>query len=368
DLNALIQNVRSFREFVGEQFRIIAVIKADAYGHGARKCAEVLEKDNVDMFAVAIPEEGILLRDAGVTKPIICFGGFWEGQEESAFSHNITPVIIDLENAKSLDRVARKHKAVIPVHLKIDTGMGRVGFRKEDIRSTASALVELTGLRVEGLMTHFAAADDPSQAEFTQIQIQRFENALETFREFGHRPEFIDLANSPASVTGPPPMGNALRPGGLLYGLEDYISIPDIPRPSVTPVLSLFSRIAQVKTIPAGESIGYGRSFTAARESLIATIPIGYADGLPRSLSNKGHVIVNGRRVPIVGRVSMDWTTIDVTDLPAAARGDLVTLIGRDGDEHISAVDIAQIAGTISYEITCGVTARVPKFYNLPYQ
>ena len=241
--------------------------------------------------------------------------------------------------------------------------MGRIGVRLDDVSSFASELATLSNLEVDGLMTHFAAADDLNAIEFTNQQIARFESAVEIFHENGHRPRFIDMANSPGAVVHPLSRSKMVRIGGLLYGLGGDVLPSGVPHPELKPVMSIKSKIAQIKTIQVGETVGYGRTFTADRESVIATIPIGYHDGLPRTLSNIGHFLVAGRPAPIVGRVSMDWTTIDVTGIPGASVGDDVTIIGGIGDDLIRAEDLAAITDTISYEITCGISQRVPRRY-----
>jgi alanine racemase len=212
-------------------------------------------------------------------------------------------------------------------------------------------------------MTHFAAADDLSQKEFTDLQIERFYDAVAKFRASGFDPECIDLANSPGAVAHPASLGNMVRLGGVLYGLGDDVLPKEAPKPELLPVMSLYSKIAHLKSVPPGETLGYGRTFKTTRDSLIATIPVGYEDGYRRVLSNRSSVIVRGRMAPVVGRISMDWTIVDVTDIPEAAFGDTVTLIGRDGEAAITAENLATLCSTISYEITCGINRRVAKFY-----
>jgi len=243
--------------------------------------------------------------------------------------------------------------------VKIDTGMGRVGIRYEDATAFAEALKQLKNLRITGLLTHFASAEDPAETEFTNLQIERFNTAHDIFRAAGHDPEWIDLANSPGAIRHPASRGNMVRLGGALYGLLDDILTTDTLRPELKPVLSLRSRIAHLKHLPSGESLGYGRTFVTERDSVIALVPIGYADGYPRGLSNRGKAIIKGSIAPVVGRISMDWTLFDVTDVPSVAVGDEIVLIGGE----IKAADLARETGTIAYEITCGISPRVPKIY-----
>ena len=363
DLDALALNFHSAKNFIGPGIKYMAVVKANAYGHGIEACAMRLESEGVDWFGVALPEEGNMLRRAGVSIPILCLGSFWPGQEEVMVTNRLTPVIFDERAAVNMDRYASSSGLTVDVHVKIDTGMGRVGKRFDDVLAFAEFLEKLDNIRVSGLLTHFAAADDPDQNKFTELQIERFNSAINVFRSSGHSPECFDLANSPAAITNRASQGNLVRLGGALYGLLDDILPTDKERPKLKPVLSLSSEIANIKDIPVGESIGYGRTFVTERDSRIALVPIGYADGYPRSLSNCGRVVIREKFAPVVGRISMDWTLVDVTDIPEVAVNDTVFLIGEDGKSSISAADIAGLSGTIGYEIACGISPRVPRIF-----
>ncbi len=362
NLDNLAFNFHSSKRFIGS-VDYMAVIKADGYGHSAIECAKRLEKEGVDWFGVALPEEGFELRKAGIDKPILCLGGFWDGQEGDLIADEIVPVIFRPEQANSLNAFAKSLGKTVPVHVKIDTGMGRIGVPHNELEDFARRIADLHNLRVEGVMTHFATADDLSQNEFTNLQIKLFKSAIDVLERFGISPKYRDLANSPAAVAHPDSRGNLVRLGGILYGLGGDVLPKDIEKPSLKPVLSLHSAIAQLKVIPQGTSLGYNRSFTTERESLIATVPIGYHDGLPRVLSNHGRMIVNSQFAPIVGRISMDWTILDVTEIDGVRIGDPVTIIGSQGDSRILAEEIAFHAKTISYEITCGIDRRVPRVF-----
>jgi alanine racemase len=290
-------------------------------------------------------------------------GGFWPGQETRLIENRITPVIFELDNAASLNEFARRAGVTFPVHVKVDTGMGRLGFPWGSASAIVDSFSKFGNLTIGGMMTHFASADDLTQADFTDLQVTRFRDVLSIFRSAGFNPEFIDLSNSPGAIVKGANGGNMVRLGGILYGLAGDILPAGIDRPELKPVMSVRSRISHIKTVFAGETIGYGRIFITSRESLIAAIPIGYYDGYRRGLSNKAKMIVRGQPAPVVGRVSMDWTTIDVSDIPGVSLGDEVTVIGRDVDAAICAEDLAKILGTISYEITCGITKRVPKHF-----
>jgi alanine racemase len=363
DLNALSDNLSVIREHVGREQKVLAAVKADAYGHGAVSCARRLEAEGVDWFGVALPEEGIELRVAGITRPILCLGGFWEGQQNACLQRNLTPVVYRIDQIESFDRGARNAGVVADVHVKIDTGMGRLGVPSDYVPQFCDALSRFEHIRVDGLMTHLASADDPDQEDFTKAQLERFSAGVKLFRERGFSPTYIHAANSAGAFAFPQARGNMVRPGGTLYGFSRDVLPSNIPSPPLQAVMSLRSRIMLLKDVGKGQKLGYGCSFETSRASLIATIPIGYDDGYRRALSNRGRVIVREKFAPVVGRVSMDLTLIDVTDVPGVSLDDQVILIGRDGELSITAEEVAETAGTISYDITCGISARVPRIY-----
>ncbi len=363
DLDALASNFRLVRDRVGASVKVMAVVKANAYGHGAARCAERLAAEGADWFAVAMPEEGIALRRAGIVQPIMSLGGFWHGQEHLCLKNSLVPVVYHLDMIEALDRAAREAQVVADVHLKIDTGMGRLGVRHAEVGEFADALQFFKNIRVDGVMTHFAAADSPDLNCFTEVQVARFRQAVETLRERGYKPTYEDMANSAGTFAHPSSFGNLVRPGGVLYGLWRDILPPTNDAPPLLPVMSVYSAITLLKHVHSGETLGYGCTFEASRKTLVATLPIGYNDGYMRALSNRGRVIVRGHYAPVVGRISMDLTMIDVTDVPGVALNDRVTLLGADGDLSITAEEMAKTAGTLSYEITCGISARVPREY-----
>ena len=363
DLDALAHNFSVIRERVGRDVKVLAAVKANAYGHGAVECARRLQNEGADWFGVALPEEGSELRNASITKPILCLGGIWQGQESICLQHNLTPVVFRLDVVEALNRAAADKQQTIDVHVKIDTGMGRLGVRAADTSDFCDALRRFTNIRVDGLMTHLASADDEAQAAFTNEQLRRFEKSVSAYRERGFRPTHIHAANSAGVFAFGNSFGNMVRPGGTLYGFIRDVLPPNIESPPLQPVMSLFSKIMLLKRVPPGETLGYGATFQTQRDSLIATIPLGYDDGYSRALSNKGRVIVRGQFAPVVGRVSMDLTLIDVTDVGDVSQDDRVTLLGSDGERSISAEDLGELAGTISYEITCGISNRVPRVY-----
>lgn len=361
-LPALAHNYRTLKSHVGENVQVMAVVKADAYGHGAVECARALEASNADWFGVALAEEGITLREAGITRPIFCLSGFYRGQAEAVVAYFLTPAIYHLAAAEELNERARAVGRTINFHLKVDTGMGRLGIAVSEVAEFARELRRFQFLKLDGLLTHFAEAE-ALESDYTERQIEQYCDALRVLHESGLTPTYQHLANSAGLHAHRSAWGNLVRSGACIYGITRDILAPVPESLDVHPVMSLHSRVIFLKTVPAGTSLGYGCIFTTARESRIATIPIGYADGLRRALSNQGRVIVRDCFAPIVGRVSMDLTLIDVTDVPEVALGDEVVLIGQRDELQITAEDIAAQCDTVSYEIVCGISDRVPRVY-----
>lgn len=366
DLNNLAANFNQVKQRVSQTARVMAVVKANAYGHGAVQCAQRLAREGADWFGVALPEEGIELRESGITQPILCLAGHWPGQAAACIRHGLTSVVYRLDVIEALNQAAANAGVVTDVHVKIDTGMGRLGVRFDQLSEFVAALSQFHGVRIDGVMTHLAAADDASCQPLTRDQIERFDDAVLVFRDQGYRPTHLHLANSAGVYGYRESWGNLVRPGGVLYGLwRDVLGLAT-PSPGLLPVMSLHSRICLLKWVPPGETIGYGCTFEASRRSLIATVPVGYHDGYMRGLSNRAHVIVRGMYVPVVGRVSMDLTLIDVTDVAGVEVDDQVTLLGwnrENAELKITAEDLARIVGTLSYEVTCGISERVPRVY-----
>lgn len=366
DLNNLAVNFNSIKKRVSSTARVMAVVKANAYGHGAVECARRLALEGADWFGVALPEEGIELRAAGIVPPILSLGGFWLGQAAACIQQNITPVVYRLDMIDSFNQAAGEAGVIADVHLKVDTGMGRLGVRFDHLGEFVAGLERFTNVRVDGLLTHFAAADDSACQPLTLEQIRRFDGAVTLLRERGLRPTHLHLANSAGIFGHREAWGNMVRPGGVLYGLWRDVLPLTVSEAGLVPVMSLHSQISLLKWVPPGETIGYGCTFEASRKSLIATLPIGYHDGYMRALSNRAQVIVRGAYAPIVGRVSMDLTLVDVTNVEGVEVGDNVILLGCDPqhiERKISGEDLARVAGTLSYEVTCGIADRVPRVY-----
>ena len=363
NLSNLIHNYRVTKAELGTGVAIMPAVKADAYGHGAVECALALESAGADWFGVALPEEGSALRSVGITKPVLCLGGFWEGQEESIVAERLTPVIFRLDLLERLNRSARSAGVVVDYHLKVDTGMGRLGVPQGELNGFLDGAAGFDNVRLDGVMTHLASADDSDKVEFTDRQIGLFDAAVESVRGCGHRPRWIHEANSAGAHAYPHSRGNLVRLGGVLYGLWRDVTNRSVAPLDWQPVMSLHTRIMFLKTVAAGTPLGYGGTFVTSRESRIATLSIGYEDGLPRRLSNQGEVIVREKLAPIVGRVSMDLTLVDVTDVEGASVGDEAVIIGSRGQSRITAEEVAAQAGTLSYQVTCGVSDRVPRVY-----
>jgi len=364
DLDALAHNFRVIRQHVGPDVKVLAAVKANAYGHGAVECSRRLEREGVDWFGVALPEEGVELRNAGISTPILCMGGSWEAQEGLCIQQKLTPVVYRLDVAEALNRAANEAETTVEIHVKIDTGMGRLGVRCDDLPEFCNALKRLQNIRVDGVMTHLASADDQTRREYTEKQVERFRAAQSIFQDRGFAPTHVHAANSAGLFAFPESRFNLVRPGGTLYGFTRDVLPGNLERPTLRAVMSLYSRIEFLKQVKTGENLGYGGTFETTRDSVIATIPIGYDDGYRRAFSNKSRVIVRDQFAPIVGRVSMDLTIIDVTDVPNVAMDDPVTLLGSKGECSIAAEDLGELAGTISYEITCGISNRVPRIYH----
>lgn len=361
DLEALRWNFGQVREKVGRRVKILSVVKANAYGHGARQVATTLEKAGSDAFAVATLEEGIELRKAGVRSPILILAGVYPNQLEEILRYRFTPVLYDLETLERLESELKRVDASLGFHLKLDTGMGRIGFLPSDIDHWLPTLGRLKSLKFDGLISHFSDAES-GEEEYSRNQLATFAAVVERLRQAKLCPSLIHMALSAAVITLPSSYFTMVRPGLILYGV--YPSPAMAEKIALKPVLTWKTAVLQVRSLPKGSSVSYGRTFVTKRKSRIATLPVGYADGYQRLLSNRGSVLVKGRRAPIVGRVCMDLTMIDVTDIRGVRRGDEVVLLGRQGRDEISADEMALWAETISYEILTSISARVPRVYH----
>ena len=360
NLAALAHNLSCITRYLSPDCEILAIVKANAYGHGAVETAQALVRQGIGRFAVASLDEGIALRHAGINASIVVLGALFEQQIADLVANTLTPVISDGRILSSLTKAARSHQAPYPIHLKVETGMGRLGFSPEELLSLLDSSLVQRPLQVEGLMTHLADADGKDTA-FTEQQLGVFRTVLEQVRQRGVTLPFVHTANSAAIVRFPAAHFSLVRPGIMLYG---YHTLPTtVPAPDLKPVLSLHTTIAQLRTIPRGGSVSYNGTFVATRPTRIAVLPIGYADGYSRRLSHRGSVLIQGRRAPIVGLVCMDMIMVDVTDLAPVHVGETATLIGQQGGESIWADEVATWIGTIPYEVLCGIGSRVPRLY-----
>jgi alanine racemase len=359
----IARNYRAVCELVGPAVEVVAVVKADAYGHGAIEVARVLEAEGARWLAVSTVEEGVTLRQAGIRARILVMADNLPFTRQALLDWRLTPVIHSLSDLKELDHWLDARNAELPYHLKADTGMGRLGVleRAEEI---AAAVLAARRLRLEGVMSHLASAADYGSPQ-TDQQIRRFNELLDSLGKAGIRPRFRHLASTiPIAYGRREAWYDMVRPGHALYGYVSPTRGPAPPRLlDVRPALSWKARVLSVKTVPAGWSIGYGGMFQAPRPMRIGIVAVGYADGLPHRLSNRGQVIAAGRAVPILGAVSMDLTTIDLSDCPEIRPGDAITLIGTEGQAGQDAQQLARLAGTISYDVLCGIRARVKRVY-----
>ena len=351
DVDALVGNLRLFRKRVGSRVKIMFVVKANAYGHDAVLCALAAQKARAaDWLGVSSVEEGLALRSAGVKLPILILGSLYPFESVlAAAAHDLTPIVASLESAKRVAEAALRLRRTINIHVKVDTGMGRIGLRPEAAVSLMRDLSVLKGIRVQGIYTHMAKAED--DAAFTARQLSAFKQVLKALDKEGLRPSLVHAANSAAALRHPGSRFALVRPGLAAYGLYEGFA----------PVLTLKSKIVYIKTVPKGATVSYGATWRAKRMSRIATLPIGYGDGYPRALSNRASILVAGKRCPVVGRVTMDQTMIDVTGAPRARVGEDAVLIGRQDNAIVSASELARLCGTIPYETATALSSRVPR-------
>ncbi|MCS6897810.1 MAG: alanine racemase [Nitrospira sp.] len=360
DLTALTHNLTRFRSHLPSGCEVMAVVKANAYGHGAVETTKVLIRHGVSRVAVASIEEGAQLRQAGVTGPIVVLGPLFPEQIGDLLALQLTPVVSDGALLPVLARAAASFHAPYPIHLKVETGMGRLGLSQKEVMDLFGRRLFPSTLQLEGLMTHLADTDGPSP-DMTMEQLARFRETLGGVAAQGFYAPLIHAANSGGAIRFPEACFSLVRPGIMLYG---YHTLPtSVAAPDLKPVLSLRTTVAQLRTVAAGQKISYNGTFTARKTSRIAVLPIGYADGINRRLSNRGFVLIRGYRVPIVGLVCMDMMMVDVTNVSGVTVGDEAVLIGRQGNEQITAYDVAQWAETIPYEILCTIGPRIPRRY-----
>lgn len=363
DTAALEHNIKSIKKHVGDDIDLMGVIKADAYGHGAVKTAEILEKCGVNKFAVATVLGGIDLREAGFSESITILSLCPDSAAEALVEYDLSPLVDSFSAAESFSAAAGAAGRIMDAYIALDTGMGRIGYTADD-PATIDEICRLSSLdnfHIRGLFSHFSTSDEKDKS-YTEMQHRLFMDCRDKLAARGIEIPSLCIANSGAITDLPAMWHDTVRPGIILYG---YYPSEDVDHQGIAlkPVMSVRARIMRLRRIPAGFTVSYGRHFTAEKDTLIATIPVGYADGYPRSLSCRGRVIVNGQYAPVIGNICMDQCMIDVTGIHDVCKGDIVTVMGSDGTCSVTADDIAALSDTINYEILCGFGQRLAKVY-----
>lgn len=362
DLDQICENIRKVIKKVGKDTKVMPVVKADAYGHGAIEVSKALSEIGTYGFAVATVGEALALRRAGITKPLLILDFVFPNQFETIIRNDIMLTIFQYSIAEKLDAAAAQMGTTAHIHLKIDTGMGRIGYiPNEKSIEEIKRISELPNIEIDGIFTHFACADSADKTSMN-AQLKLFREFVEKLEMLGINIPIKHICNSAAIIDMHDDFLNMVRSGIITYGL--YPS-EEVNKDSldVRPAMELHSVVINVKTINKGDTVSYGSTYVAEKPTVIATIPVGYADGYPRQLSNKGSVLIHGKRAKIVGRVCMDQFMVDVTDIPDVMIGDNVTLVGKDGDDFISCEEIGEISGRFNYEFLCCITRRVPRVY-----
>lgn len=364
NLDAIADNMEKMKDHLKTDTKMIAVVKTDGYGHGSVPISKALEsKDFMFGFAVATAEEAFELRKEGISKPIIILGYTFPYCYKELITKDIRPTVFKKDMADEISKLAFELKQTVKVHIKVDTGMSRIGIRPDDEGLEFVKYVsELPGIKVEGMFTHFAKADE-SDKEATYEQLRKFNSFYDRIeKELKLNIPVRHCSNSAGIIDIPEANLDCVRAGITMYGLHPSDEV-DINKFKLTPALSLFSKIVYIKEIPDGTPISYGGTFVSDKKMRVATVPVGYGDGYPRSLSNKGYVLIRGKKSPILGRVCMDQMMVDVTDIPEACEYDKVTLIGRDKDEEITADFLGELSGRFNYELVCDISNRLPRAY-----
>ena len=363
DLDAMTYNLEHIKKNLKPGTKIIAVLKADGYGHGAVPLGRRIQQDpEVWGIAVATVEEGVELREAGITKPILILGYTYQEDYQKIVDMDFRPAVFKKSMAQELSKAAVRAKKTLKIHIKIDTGMTRIGYR--NVETDVPEILEisrLAGIEVEGIFTHFARADETDTTP-ARIQYEKFQEFLHALEEEGLSIPMKHCSNSAGIIRMQEANLDAVRAGIILYGLYPSPEVEKEPVP-LKPLMSLRSHIAYIKTVEPGVEISYGGIFTTTRKTRVATIPVGYADGYARGLSNKGSVLIHGKRAPILGRVCMDQFMVDVTDIPEARELDQVTLLGKDQEDCITMEELGNLSGRFNYEFACCISKRVPRVY-----
>ncbi len=363
DLDAIEANVRNIKAFIGEKVELIAVVKANAYGHGAVPVAKTALEAGASRLAVARVSEGVELRQAGIEAPILVMNYITLAEIPQAVRHDLTPTLITSEQAQAFSREAVKAGKKVPVHIKVDTGLGRFGLLPDEVEGFVREVASLPGLVLEGLYTHFSVADEvnPDSTSYTLRQFEVFMDVAARLEKAGFHFPLRHVCNSAATLRFPSMHLEAVRTGIILYGLRPSEEVePPFP---LFPALSLKSRVARVRVLPAGFPISYGRTYITSRPTPVALVPVGYGDGYHRLISNRGFVLIKGVRVPVIGRICMDQFAVDVSGVEGVSVEDEVVLIGEQGGERIGAEEVARWAETINYEVVASLSRRLPRIY-----
>ena len=360
DLDAIAFNVQGFKRHIGGGVKLIAVVKANAYGHGAAPVARAALDAGADMLAVHRLIEGAGLRREGLQAPILIMGYTPPDGADLVIQQQLTPSLMTFEFAQALSRRASALGARVPVHIKVDTGMSRYGLTPEEVVDFLHSLASLPGIRLEGLFTHFATADWVDTTNVRQ-QLATFNQVRQAAQQAGFAFPLIHAANSAATMKLPEAHFDAVRPGIAMYGLPPSSEWP--PVFEIRPALALKSKVSRVRTLPAGAGVSYSRTYVTTKPTLAALVPVGYGDGYHRLLSNQGQVLIRGRRAPVIGRVCMDQFVVDAGNIPDVQQDDEVVLVGQQGSERIPAEEVASLAGTINYEVTTSLLPRVARAY-----
>ncbi len=363
NLDHFEHNMDEIERLISPGTKICAVIKTDGYGHGAVPLARILEnRDSVWGYSVATVEEAMILKESGMKKPVLILGYVFEEDLETVIQHEIRPTVFSLESAKELSDIAQKLQKTVHIHIKIDTGMGRIGFScADETVETILKISQMPNLDIEGIFSHFAMADAADKT-FSRKQAETFFDILSLLEENNIKIPMRHISNSAGIIDLPEYNLDLVRAGIILYGLWPSDEVKK-DRIDLKPLMSLTSHVIHVKTLDEGAPISYGATYRVRGSETIATIPAGYGDGYPRSLSNAGYVLIHGRRAPICGRICMDQFMVNVTDIEDVKPGDEVTLIGKDGDEEITIEQLAEISGRFNYEFACDIGKRVPRIY-----
>lgn len=362
NLDNLVHNLNQIKKHLTPSSTLMGVVKGDGYGHGAVEIARVLVEEGVQRLAVAVLDEAIQLRKSGIEVPVLVLGYTPPELYPQLFEHKVTPTIYSYEDAQCISQIAREYGKEIKIHIKLDTGMGRIGFIPgEESLEAVSKIYKLHGIIVEGIFTHFSAADERDKS-YTYMQFEKYMEFINKLESRGIKIPIKHVSNSAATIDLSEMHLDMVRTGIALYGLYPSEEV-NKEKVQLKPLASLKARISHVKTIPPGASVGYGRRFVAPRETVIATLPIGYADGYTRMLSGKAQVLVRGCRAPVVGNICMDQCMVDVTDIEGVRVGEEVVLIGSQGGSSISFEELAGLLGTINYEVVTMIGKRVPRVY-----